>query len=134
MTVATKEKVKCPNCGKEGIKSLKQHERYCIALHPELAPSPPENEGIDLEKQEDVDKLTAIMKEQPEPQDIPEPTETPQDVVADNNEVRIGKILYSDIVKPLCEEHGIELRAWEEIDQSDYFKIAGRILSAIKGA
>ena len=99
--VATK--VKCPNCGKEGIKSLKMHEKYCIALHPELAPPPPEP--------------------------IPEP----QDIVADNKEVRIGKILYGDIVKPLCDEHGIELRAWEEIDQTDYFKIAGKILSVVRG-
>jgi len=144
MTAATK--VKCPNCGKEGIKSLSMHEKHCIALHPELAEPPPENEvfeaevttitgematvkafpteskGFDLEKQEDLDKLVAMTKEQSKTQDI----------VVDTKEVRIGKILYSDIVKPLCEEYGIELREWEEIDQSDYFKIAGRILSAIK--
>ena len=106
--VATK--VKCPNCGK-AVKSVKMHEKYCIALHPELAPPPPE----------DI------------PQDAAEPVRDPQDVVADNKEARIAKILYNDIVKPLCEEHVIEMGAWEEIDQSDYFKIASRILSAVKG-
>ena len=120
MTVATKEKVKCPNCGKEGIKNLKMHEKYCIALHPELAPPAPEPE------------LPVVVGEpeiSPEQENIPIKLEIES---VDNKEVRIGKILYSDIVKPLCEEHGIELRAWEEIDQSDFFKIAGKILSVAK--
>ena len=71
MTVATK--VKCPNCGKE-VKSVKMHERYCIALHPELAEPPPESEVVIPE---------------------PEPVEKPPDIGIENKEVRIfGRPLF----------------------------------------
>jgi len=39
----------------------------------------------------------------------------------------IAKILYEDIVKPLCQERGISIGEWEGIDQSDYLAVAGKI-------
>ena len=42
-------------------------------------------------------------------------------------EMDIAKILYTDIVKPLCEEYGISIDQWENIDQNDYLRVARKI-------
>jgi len=39
----------------------------------------------------------------------------------------IARILYEDIVKPLCQERGISIGEWEGIDQSDYLTVARKI-------
>jgi len=39
----------------------------------------------------------------------------------------IARILYEDVVKPLCSERGIPVGEWEEIDQSDYLTVARKI-------
>lgn len=56
--------------------------------------------------------------------------ETPSVVESnpDNREMKVAKMLYNEIVRPICDEHAIALSPWEEIDQSDYFKIAGKII------
>jgi len=92
--------MRCPACGKTGIKNLKLHQKYCSGKPKEvlmetIAAAQPENQGNG------------------------------------NREMKIARILYEEIVRPVCNEHAIKLGEWAEIDQSDYFKIAGRIMKEV---
>ena len=46
---------------------------------------------------------------------------------ARKSEEEIAELLYTDIVKPLCEEKGIKIGEWGTIDQSDYLAVARKI-------
>jgi len=39
----------------------------------------------------------------------------------------IARILYEDVVKPLCSERGISVGEWEGIDHNDYLTVARKI-------
>lgn len=39
----------------------------------------------------------------------------------------IARILYEDIVKPLCVEKGISVGEWDNIDRNDYLAVARKI-------
>lgn len=52
----------------------------------------------------------------------------PASGLVQKSEEEIAKILYNDVVKVICDEYGIKVEAWEEIDKEPYLAIAKKIL------
>ena len=90
--------MKCDICGKE---------KKNIKLHKKLAHSEPVQETQQLIQP--TEKPLAYP---------PKPAKSVED---------IARILYDDIVKPLCEERNIGVGEWDNIDHNDYLKVAKKI-------
>jgi len=68
----------------------------------------------------------------------PDGVETREEETLDDGtglEGTLAKLLYSEVVKPLCEGNGIKLKDWEDsqLDKQDYFTVAGKILKQLIG-
>ena len=119
MTTATKEK--CDICGKE----CKSVERHKAAMHQE----PPDEEiKVAQENLEDVPEHPSIQ----EIVDLKAKITDLEAQLADKKVVGksvedIAKILYEDIVKPLGEAKGFDVKKWGEFDPADYLKVARKI-------
>ena len=98
----------CPTCHKK-FKNLTLHKKWAHLPKGDVAPIESVKEGV------------AVEGIQP-------------DIVDPNNlEMVISKMLYEDVVVQVCAGNGIKLDEWESIDQSDYFKVAGKILKYVEG-
>ena len=99
--------MRCEICSKE-VKNIKAHERMA---HPELALN---------------------ISELPLVKELQQQVDTLQEQLANIKQVgksveQIARILYDEIVKPLCKEKGMSIDGWENIDRNDYLRIARNI-------
>ena len=90
--------MKCDICGKD---------KKNIKLHKKLAHSEPVQETQQLIQP--TEKPLAYP---------PKPAKSVED---------IARILYDDIVKPLCEERNMGVAEWGSFDPVDYLKVAKKI-------
>ena len=118
----------CPICGKR-IKRLTSHMQYS---HPEpdqvasiLDPETDLPSTELLDQDEDISEKARIWAEE----QLAEPLPQAEPPVDGNKEAIVAKMLYDKVVSPLCESSGIKLGEWADIDQQDYFLVAGGIIA-----
>lgn len=43
--------------------------------------------------------------------------------------IKIALVIYTDVVKPICEYQGIELIHWDEVDKNEFYTVAKKIIT-----
>ncbi len=136
MVSEVKDKVECDICGKK-YTNLKQHINMAHPESPEET-SPPEQEPpmVALSDEYIIEAAKLLdMSEHPLVIELREKVSTMEKIIELTGNTKpvgktveeIAKILYLDVARVICDESDIPLKAWENVDQNGYLKVAGKI-------